>query len=119
VPTTSSTPAVHGVLYRLSRASKPKLDQVEGLGVGYTEVVVRVQGESCVSEALTYVASSTHIDESLQPYSWYKRLVVAGAASQRLPPDYVDSLRSVDSWPDPDIEREARHLADLPCGWRA
>ena len=115
LPSTSSTSVVHGVLYRLPLGSKPKLDQVEGLGIGYTEATVRVHGDSCVSEALTYVASSTHIDESLQPYSWYKRLVVAGAAAQGLPPDYVDSLRAVETWPDPDVEREARHLADLPC----
>ena len=115
IPSTSSDSVVHGVLYRLHLASKSKLDQVEGLGLGYSEVTVRVHGEASVSEALTYVASPTHIDESLQPYSWYKRLVVVGAAAQGLPPDYIDSLRFVESRPDPDVGRAARHLADLPC----
>ena len=114
-PSTFSASVVHGVLYRLPLASKPKLDQVEGLGVGYTEVPVRVHSGPHISEALTYVATPTHVDESLKPYSWYKRLVVAGAVAQGLPPDYIDSLRTVVSLPDPDVERRARHLADLPC----
>ncbi len=111
----ASGSVVHGVLYRLPLTSKPQLDQVEGLGVGYIEETVQVYGEASVSEALTYVASLNHIDDSLQPYSWYKRLVVAGAAAQGLPPEYVDSLRSVESRLDLNVERAAKHLADLPC----
>ncbi|MGI9627718.1 MAG: gamma-glutamylcyclotransferase family protein [Longimicrobiales bacterium] len=104
---------VHGVLYRLPPDSKAKLDEIEGLGVGYDEVRVGVHGNGGVREAFTYLATSNHIDESLRPYAWYKHLVVTGATSHGLPPGYVAELRAVDAWIDPDVQRVAGHLACL------
>lgn len=53
------------------------------------------------------------IDDSLQPYTWYKALVVAGAREHRLSEDYVSDLERVDAFVDPDRERERRERALL------
>jgi hypothetical protein len=110
---TSLDALVHGVLYRLPRSSKSRLDQIEGLGVGYAEATIEVVGDAGSEEALTYVATASHVDDSLRPYDWYKRLVIAGAAAHRLPPNYLAKLHAVESRPDPNAARAARHLGDL------
>jgi hypothetical protein len=62
----------------------PALDDAEGLGSGYHEEIVHVLspkgGEVVVC---TYIADASFIDDSLQPYSWYKNFVLAGAEEHR------------------------------------
>jgi hypothetical protein len=45
-------------------------------------------------------------DDSLQPYSWYKNFVLAGAEEHRLPAEYVESrIGAVHAIRDPDPQR--------------
>lgn len=107
---------VHGVLYRLPVEEKAELDILEGLGTGYDEARVTVETAAGPREATTYVAASTHVDDSLLPYSWYRDLVAAGALEAGLPQDYVRRIATVAAQQDPDAQREAKNRADAPCG---
>ena len=106
--------AVHGALFVFPKAEKPALDRAEGSG--YNSIAVSVQSTQGEVTANTYVADESVIDDTRQPYSWYKALVVSGAESQGLPPDYVDVLRLVDAAEDADADRARKHGAFLPCG---
>ena len=106
---------VHGALFLIPRASMLRLDQVEGVGVGYEKVTVRVRAASGTVGARTYIASATHVDDSLRPYAWYRDLVVSGARALSLPARYVEELRRIETWKDEDRTRARRNLASLPC----
>lgn len=107
---------VWGVIFELSDAELPQLDEAEGVGHGYKRVQVDVKtSRGClvpgaiVVTAWTYLAEATAIDPSLQPYSWYKRYVVDGAHEHALPLEYVMKLEAVPAIEDPDPHRAARN----------
>jgi len=103
---------VHGVLYRLALAEKPLLDAAESLGVGYGERQLQVRGPDGPVLAYAYVALGS--DPALQPYDWYKALVVAGARQHGLDGGYLRRLEATPARPDADLERTRRHLALIP-----
>ncbi len=92
-----------------------RLDRVEGLGAGYEKTTVRVRAAARTFGARTYIASPTHVDDSLRPYGWYRDLVVSGARTLSLPADYVEELRRTKTWKDEDRARARRNLVSLPC----
>ncbi|HEY3047879.1 MAG TPA: gamma-glutamylcyclotransferase family protein [Polaromonas sp.] len=94
---------VWGVLFELEAQEKGALDRVEGLGCGYDEGTVEVMVIGGAVHALTYLATDT--DDALQPYDWYKELVLAGAREHSLPQYYIEVLEFAHSIPDPDGER--------------
>ncbi|MCP9917367.1 gamma-glutamylcyclotransferase [Cyanobium sp. ATX 6F1] len=102
---------VHGVLFELAATEKPRLDHAEGLGVGYDDQVIEVTCNGHILQAQVYVATPTHIDPSIQPFSWYRALVLAGAREHRLPPAYIQGIEAVAAIHDPDPERQAIHDA--------
>ncbi len=96
---------VFGVLYEIAQTEKVQLDRVEGAGRGYDEerLDVSVGGKRYAS--FLYAASASHIDRSLSPFHWYKRLVVAGARHHRLPQAYIAALEAVRAVSDADHKR--------------
>ena len=105
---------VIGVVYRMLASEKTLLDNAEGLGRGYQ--IEELQAQLLVidktkSEQLSfcYVAELTHIDDTLQPFSWYHDLVVHGARYHGLPADYIDQLCKVPSQSDQDFDRHTLH----------
>jgi AIG2-like family len=75
--TAKPTDAVIGAVYQIPMNEKPALDDAEGLGSGYHEEIVQVlspEGEKVTVHA--YIADASFIDDSLQPYSWYKDFVL-------------------------------------------
>ena len=104
-----------GAVYEIPTNEKPALDRAEGLGSGYHEEIVRVlspKGEEVM--VCTYIADASFIDDSLQPYSWYKDFVLAGAEEHQLPPEYVESrIRAVHAIRDPDPQREQARRAEI------
>ena len=70
---------VLGALFAVPRNQKCHLDRAEGLGHGYEEKHVTVRIGEGQRIALTYVAETSHVDNALRPYSWYRDLVVFGA----------------------------------------
>ena len=62
----------------------------------------------------TYIADATAIDDNLQPYSWYKDFVLAGAEEHQLPSEYVENrVRAVHAIRDPDLEREQTRRVEI------
>ena len=116
VPSASAGAVVHGALFTIPKAEKHLLDRAETLGNGYTDITVCVQSSQGTVSAQTYVAESTHIDDSLEPYAWYRVLVVSGAESHNFPEEYVELLRVVVARQDQDAERATRNGVFLPCG---
>ncbi len=104
--TISSTDRVYGILFEISSTEKSSLDSAEGLGEGYRKEQIQVvtpNGEAY--EAIAYVA--TKKDPALRPYDWYKALVIAGATEHKLPHEYVEWLRTLDSVVDPNANRRS------------
>ena len=101
---------VIGVVYEISAAEKPMLDQKEGLGYGYNEKVVSVEMNSGeIIEAVTYYAIK--IDPVLNPYQWYKQHVLRGATEHGLAATYVDCIDKVAAFDDPNPERHEEELS--------
>jgi gamma-glutamylcyclotransferase len=80
---------VHGVVYDIAACEKPNLDRVEGLGWGYQLRQLHLQPHG---ETFFYVATASSIDDSLQPFSWYKAYVLEGARFHGLPAAYVGAI---------------------------
>jgi gamma-glutamylcyclotransferase len=92
-------------VYEIAAPQKPKLDEIEGVGYRIETLHVADYGE-----CFTYVATNTHIDESLKPFSWYKELVIAGCENLQFPRHYIEQIEAVESWEDPDRKRHAEHM---------
>lgn len=116
VALSKSGAGVQGALFLIPASGKPGLDRVEGKGVGYNEIEVVVETASKPLSAVTYMATETHIDEGLMPFSWYRDLVVAGAEALGLPPAYIDSRLRVAARKDDDVIRDRDNRSALPCG---
>ena len=87
---------VLGVLFEIDEQDVKKLDEFEK---GYEKQDITVLGddERQIS-AFTYVSKQTK--NGLLPYDWYIELIIQGAAENRLPQDYIDSLKKFESKPD-------------------
>lgn len=101
--TGNSRDKVHAAVYKIPALERGELDKAEGLGCGYEEkeITVEVNGEPL--RVFTYVA--TDIKEDLQPYHWYRELVIEGARYHDFLPTYIAALKAVDSKDDPNLDR--------------
>jgi len=96
------------VLFEIAHKDLTALDKAEGAGYGYERVTVRIQvakGNDLI-DAYSYLA--TEIDSTLRPYSWYKALVMAGAAQHGLPEAHRLEISALDATDDTDLERTSR-----------
>jgi hypothetical protein len=101
---------VWGVIFALDPKEKEVFDQAEGLNKGYCDTTVTVTDQAGVNyEAHMYVAEPNSIDDTLRPYSWYKRFVVDGARQHQLPADYVAEIERTEATEDPNRVRDARN----------
>ncbi len=98
---------IYGVVYSLTLAAKRRLDQIEGVGFGYSSTEIHHPEHGLMA---TYRAHSRAVDGALRPYAWYHQLVVAGARHHGFPGDYMDSLHMVTPVEDPDPHRHAREI---------
>lgn len=113
--TTNPTDRTYGVLFKISTSEKQNLDTAEGLGKGYNEeqvIVITQNGEE--REAIAYIA--TNKKPILQPYHWYKDIVIAGAVEHKLPPSYIEWLRTFSSQQDTNTKRRAEQESLLFSG---
>lgn len=102
---------VHGVVFDVPWREKSSLDAAEGLGQGYREICCSVTtAEGLAIEAFMYVAEPNAVDESLVPYSWYKRIVVAGACEHGVATSYIAWLEEAPCHDDPDVKRASCQL---------
>jgi len=106
---------VYGVVFEIDESEKPDLDEYEGRGRGYNQITIRVHTDDGILEMFTYVADEKAIDDSLEPYSWYKDLVLGGAIEHALPEFYIRKIQSVNAKQDMNKAREERNRKLLPC----
>jgi hypothetical protein len=96
---------IHVAIFDISAEDKLALDEIEGLGRGYSQASLSIPG---IGDCVTYVAQRSHIDGSLAPYDWYKELVLMGARVHGFPDDYLNRIRSLPARRDPDPERRVK-----------
>jgi len=93
---------IHVAIFDMSVEDKLALDKIEGLGSGYSELLLEVPD---IGDCISYTAQESHIDGSLVPYDWYKELVLMGARVHGFPDNYVDQISSRPTCEDPDPDR--------------
>lgn len=89
-------------IYRMAADEKHLLDECEGLGNGYDDLTLDIPE---FGRCFTYIAAATHVRPDLQPFDWYKAMVLRGCEAHRFPADYVARIQAVDTVPDPDRAR--------------
>jgi len=104
---------VHGVLFDIDQDGVSMLDAAENRGHGYERQAVSVTTEDQTVQAFAYIAQPAYVDNTLQPYDWYRRLVVAGAHQHGLPTAYRQQVAAVSGMPDPDAARRRTHRSLL------
>ncbi|HED12762.1 MAG TPA: gamma-glutamylcyclotransferase [Gammaproteobacteria bacterium] len=105
IRTDQPTNVVYGVVYEIDPMEKGALDRAEGLGYGYDESRLPIDG---YKDVFCYTASE--VDDSLERYTWYQGYVIVGARYHGLPEAYVQGIEIVEGIQDPD---EARHLTNM------
>ncbi len=100
---------IHGVVFEIDEADKPALDEAEGLGNGYSQTTIQVDTDEGTVEIFAYVADENAIDNSLEPYTWYKEFVMGGVREYSLPEAYIRRIESVKAKQDANKKREERN----------
>lgn len=95
----------HVAVYDIPEADIPLLDRAEGLGQGYDKSQMTIEVDGSQLLAFVYLAGSTHLTANLEPYDWYKRLVLAGALKHKFPDTYIEQIAMVASKHDLDERR--------------
>ncbi len=103
--------SLYCAIYDICPAEKTRLDAIEGVGSGYVRSILPVPGYGLCA---TYVAETGYLDAALQPFCWYRDLVLAGAIAHGFDGAYVARIASVSAQTDPDTDRhrQNRRLAD-------
>jgi cation transport regulator ChaC len=113
IRTGSPEDVVHGVVFEIPDDQLRYLDRAEGKGHGYHHEYITVRlADGAEMSMLVYVADFNAINDKLVPYTWYHMLVVAGAEQHRLPPEYIEDLRSVRAAEDPESNRPSKLEAE-------
>ncbi len=96
---------VYIAIFDISIKDKSILDEIEGLGGGYSEDLLSVPG---FGDCYSYVAKESHIDDDLVPFDWYKELVLVGAREHEFPEQYLDEIDAIAASPDHDSSRREK-----------
>ena len=76
----------------MNESDRRVLDDIEGVGRGYEVDEVSVPG---FGKCFTYVASHTHIDDVLQPFDWYREMVLLGCLRNAFPAPYCERIAAL------------------------
>jgi len=102
----------YGVLFEIHSRERHLLDRAEGPGYA-RDNAFPVALAACGSrfEASTYIARDDHMAAGLDPFCWYRALIIAGAEQHGLPADHIEDLRAQRYTPDPDPQRASHRQA--------
>ena len=95
---------VHVAVYEIDTAGLRRLDRIEGVGTGYERLTVDVPG---FGACMSYTAGAGYVDDRLQPYDWYREMVIRGCRYHGCPGSYIERIAAVAALPDPDERRSA------------
>ena len=97
---------VYLAIFEIDDAERSDLDRVEGLHYGYNQISFdTTEFGRCDS----YIADSGSINDSLQPYDWYKEMVLIGCRANRFPVDYIERIEQVAAVADQNAKRAAEN----------
>ena len=98
----NSGTGVYVAVFEMDERGKQLLDDIEGLGKGYDDATMEVpEFGSCFS----YLGATSHIDNGLKPYDWYKEMVLLGCRKLNITGHYVSLIDAVKSIRDPVAKR--------------
>ncbi len=97
---------MHVAVYEVDDTGKQVLDRIEGVGRGYEVAGLHVPG---IGECFTYIAAKTHIDDLLQPFDWYREMVLLGCRRHAFPVAYCNRIATIPAIADPDLDRRTRN----------
>jgi hypothetical protein len=109
VRTGEESDSVYGAIYQMDSVHKQALDCFESNGNGYHESQLTLELHGKEYSTFTYFAQASHIADGLNPYHWYKNLVVLGAKHLQFPDVYVRSFELIESVEDLDETRRKQH----------
>lgn len=102
---------MYGVVFKIDRNELSNLIAAE---VGYSPEVMTLNRRDKDEVAFMFrVKDESLVDDALQPYIWYRELVLAGAREHNLPVEYVREIQNVPAVTDPDKHRDKRNRALL------
>jgi gamma-glutamylcyclotransferase len=104
-----SNQKMYCVLYELDAGEKVALDTVEGVGAGYSIEQIKVTFAGKGYKPFLFNVEPAFVVPELSPYSWYKKLVLAGAKYHGFPADYIEAIKSVRSIVDRDEMRSSEN----------
>ncbi|MEJ2229128.1 MAG: gamma-glutamylcyclotransferase [Alphaproteobacteria bacterium] len=99
---------VYGGVFDIAAEDVLELDRIEGRGKGYERIVelsARMHPTDQPITVTAYIAQNDFFDQALQPYDWYRDLVIKGAEQNHLPEEYLVALRAIRALSDPDPKR--------------
>lgn len=109
IQTKNLNDVVYGIIIQIADVEKKTLDKEEGLGKGYNEEKIMVaQDNGQRIEVVTYIADTTHVQEDLWPFDWYRDMVLNGAIENKIPASYIDFLKQFPFTIDPDQKRRLK-----------
>lgn len=111
--TKNKTDVVYCFLYEIACSQRQELDEIEGLGKGYDQNSIPVSIDGIEHSALTYIASPDYINDNLEPYDWYKEIVLEGAKYHKFPEAYIAAISSTKSLIDKCARRAANRKKTL------
>ena len=97
--------AVYGVVFEIPDSDIGLLDKAEG--AGYVRKTVIVETNVGAAQADAYKALPSAIDDNMNPYVWYRDLVLAGAREHGFSAEYTDLIENLEVEDDPDPGRAA------------
>ena len=103
--TGETTDAAYGAVYSVSPPEIAVLDRFEDVGAGYSREHLRLRVNGQWLDVFVYLANQSHVVAGLEPYDWYKGLVLAGARRHGFPSAYLARIDAVTDRPDPDQAR--------------
>lgn len=91
IETGLASDSVYGAVYAMTVDDKERLRDTEK---GYEEVQKEILVRGVKYNCFTFEAEEENRIDNLQPYHWYKELIVLGAEYAKFPTDYIDAIKA-------------------------
>jgi hypothetical protein len=98
---------VYLAVFEIDDAERGRLDAFEGRGRGYEVETLELPR---LGRCETYVAQPAHLDPALQPFTWYRELVLVGGEAHGFPGAYLERIAAVAAREDRDRARHEEHM---------
>jgi hypothetical protein len=101
--------SVWGIIHQFDRKEKFILDWHETLGYGYQLICFQLKLNGKTEVVHTYIVNESRFEKAGRPYSWYLKLVIAGARQNQFPEAYISKLMAIKTDPDGNLNRRLRN----------